>query len=310
MATLDEGTATSPQTGPPPTRARWRPRRVEPLLYLLPSLVLLAAVYFIPVVSAVRDSFTDVSLLGGGHAVGLANYAAILEPDRLRVIGRTIVWVAATVAGATVCGFALALLLDKPMPMRGLLRIIVILPWIFPESIAGVMWRYTLHPEFGIVNEALQAVGLIDQGINFFDHDSALLSALLINIWRTTPFIYLTALAGLQAISSEIEEASLIDGASAWQRIRYVTLPLMRPVLSAAAVILSAWTIVNFDLVFVLTGGGPDDATTLLAIDIYNAGFLNFDLGAASALAVVSVALVMCFGYFYVRRSVGEAQES
>jgi ABC-type sugar transport system permease subunit len=280
---------------------------IEPLLFLAPALILVGGVYIAPLIGALLDSFKDVSLFGGATTwVGLANYREMLNGDVLATIARTIVWVGLTVAGATALGLVLAVALDKPIPGRLFFRIVLVLPWIFPSSIVALMWRFTLHPYYGTLTNFLRDIGLTGD-MNFFTSGLAFPTALIINILVSFPFVFLSALAGLQAIPSEVMEAAHIDGATAWQRFRYITFGYLKPVLWTSAIILAAWTMVSFDLVFVLTGGGPGDETELLAISIYRSGFLDFHIGLASATAMLTVLLVMGFGYFYVRNATREA---
>jgi multiple sugar transport system permease protein len=285
-------------------------RRVEPYAWLIPATLMLSLVFLIPEITAFLDSFTNAKLIGGGAPawVGLRNYAPLISPDFLIVLGRTVFWVVISVGGAVICGFLLAVLLDKPIAGRTLFRIIVVLPWIFPESLVAVMWKWTLHPAYGMLNNALIAAGIVDEGVNFFSTSTALATCLAVNIWRLTPFIFLAALAALQAVPEDIEQAARIDGASPFQILRRIKLPMVAPVLWTSAVILSAWTLVNFDLIFVLTGGGPNRVTEVIGISIYRAGFQRFDLGLASAMASATILVVMVFGYFYVKATVKDAR--
>ncbi len=285
--------------------------RIEPYVYLIPSTLMLCLVFLAPEIVAFIDSFTNAKLIGGGSPawVGLRNYQPLVSPDFLLVLVRTIFWVVFSVVGATIAGFLLAVLLDKPLPGRTVFRMIVVLPWIFPESLVAVMWKWTLHPGYGLLNGALIQTGIVDQGVNFFSTTTAFATCLVVNIWRLTPFIFLAALAALQAVPREIEEAAKIDGATSSQILRRVKLPMVSPVLWTSAVILSAWTLVNFDLIFVLTGGGPNRVTEVIGISIYRAGFQRFDLGLASAMATATILVVMCFGYLYVKATVNDAQK-
>jgi multiple sugar transport system permease protein len=282
---------------------------LSPLAYLAPSLMLVACVYLVPIVDNVRFSFAKVTLLRGIVAwTGLDNYARLASPEVLAALGRTLVWLGVSLPVALVCGTCLALLLDDRIPGRPLLRVLIILPWVFPEAIFAVMWRLTLHPLLGLVNNVLLQLGLLERTVNFLSVDLALYTVIGIRVWRSTPFVVLSVLAGLQSIPPELVQASHIDGASVWQRIWHVKLPLLKPVVWATAVILSAWTLVIFDLIFILTGGGPDQATELLSLYIYKAAFVRQDLGMASAASMVLVAIVGVFGCFYVRSASREEE--
>jgi multiple sugar transport system permease protein len=276
--------------------------RLSPLAYLAPTLVLVALIYVVPIIDNVRFSFARVTLLRGiVEWTGFDNYARLADPDVLAALGRTLVWLGVSLPFALVFGTALALLLDDAIPGRGLLRTLIILPWVFPEAIFAVMWRLTLHPLWGLANNLLLVLGAIDESINFLSVDSALSTVIGIRIWRSTPFVVLSVLAGLQSIPEELMQASHVDGASLWQRIWHIKLPLLKPVVWATAVILAAWTLVIFDLIFILTEGGPDRATELLSLFIYKSAFVRQDLGMASAASMILVGIVGIFGYFYVR---------
>jgi len=277
---------------------RWRP-----YAYILPAGLLLFLVYFLPMFNAVRFSFTDADLIAGaGKWVGLKNYIDLFTPEFGWVLWRTLLWLVVGVAGSMVIGVLMALLLEKALPGRTLFRVILTLPWIFPDSIAAIMWKFTLHPGWGLVNSVLGSLHIVKEPINFFSPESALWAVIAIRIWKGAPFIFLAVLAGLQAIPREVEEAGCVDGATAWQRLIYLKLPMLKPVLWASGTILAAWTLVIFDLVYVLTAGGPLSSTEILSITIYDAGFYDGRVGAASALSMVAIAALSIFSYFYVRR--------
>jgi multiple sugar transport system permease protein len=261
-------------------------------------------VYCVPIIDNIRFSFAKVTLLRGIVSwVGMANYARLINPEVVAALWRTLVWLGISLPFALVLGTALALLLDNPIPGRGLLRILIILPWVFPEAIFAVMWRLTLHPSWGLLNNILLNAGLVRDAINFLSVDLALFTVIAIRIWRSTPFVVLSVLAGLQAIPEDVLQAACVDGASVWQRVWYIQIPLLKPVVWATAVILSAWTLVIFDLIFILTGGGPDQSTELLSLLIYKSAFVRQDLGMASAASMLLVAIVGVFGYFYVKNA-------
>lgn len=287
-------------------RARRRGRKPwRPYVYILPSLLLLGAVYLVPLIDAVRYSFTNARLVTGrGSWVGFANYLSLFDADFGMVLVRTGIWLVASVAGSLLVGVVMALILDKPIPGRALFRVIFTLPWIFPDAIAAAMWKFSLHPGWGLVNSLLISIGVITTPINFFSTTNALWAVIAVRIWKGAPFIFLAVLAGLQAIPQEIDEAAYVDGATPWQRLIYIKLPMLKPVLWASGTILAAWTLVIFDLVFVLTGGGPLRATEILSMTIYDAGFSDGQIGLASALSIVAIALVALFSYFYVRREI------
>jgi multiple sugar transport system permease protein len=284
-------------------RRRRRRLRWQPYAYILPSAFLLFAVYFLPMFNAVRYSFTDADMIAGvGKWVGLKNYIDLFKPEFGWVLWRTLLWLVIGVGGSMVLGVLMALLLEKALPGRTIFRVILTLPWIFPDSIAAIMWKFTLHPGWGMVNSVLGHLHIVKEPINFFSPETALWAVIAIRIWKGAPFIFLAVLAGLQAIPREVEEAGCVDGATAWQRLIYLKLPMLKPVLWASGTILAAWTLVIFDLVYVLTAGGPLGSTEILSITIYDAGFYDGQVGAASALSMIAIAVLAIFSYFYVRR--------
>lgn len=279
-------------------RVAWRP-----YAYIAPLVILLGAVYLVPLLDATRMSFTDARLFGhAGDWVGFANYQEMWSPEFGGVLLRTGVWLVLGVLGSMVLGTVMALLLDKPLRGRAVFRVLMTLPWIFPDAIAAIMWKFALHPGWGIINNLLLGLNLVEEPVNLLSTDSALWTVILIRIWKGAPFIFLVVLAGLQAIPKELDEAALVDGATSWQRLRYIKLPLLTPVLWASGTILAAWTLVIFDLVYVLTAGGPDGATEILAMRIYNQGFGSGQMGEASAISVLTIGLTALLGYYYVRR--------
>jgi multiple sugar transport system permease protein len=292
----------------PVTETLARPHRTfnwKPYAYILPALILLAGVYLIPLLDAVRYSFTNARLVSGrGAWVGIDNYLALINSEFGIVLLRTGVWLVLSVAGSLIVGIIMALILDRPIPGRAFFRVIFTLPWIFPDAIAATMWKFALHPGWGLINSMLIKSGMTEAPINFFSTDNAFWSVIAVRIWKGAPFIFLAVLAGLQAIPREMDEAAYVDGATPWQRLIYVKLPMLKPVLWASGTILAAWTLVIFDLVFVLTGGGPMGSTEILSMTIYDAGFSDGRIGLASALSVVAIGLVAIFSYFYVRREI------
>lgn len=292
-----EGRATDRRSGPR-RRGRW----LEPLLFVLPGLLLLLAVYAVPIVNVVRYAFYDTDLLLGPRDwVGLDNFENLLDGAFLESAGRTAIWVVVTVSGAVAVGLGAALLLFRRMRFRWLWRMLVILPWVIPEALFAVMWLWVLDPRSGLLNGFLRLIGVTEDGINFLSLEMAFPTVMVIRIWRGAPFMMMAILAALQAIPKEMYEAARMDGASPFQTLRFVTIPLLKPVILASATVLAAWTLVIFDMIFVMTGGGPGSATEILSILMYEQGFQRFDLGLASAAALMTLVLVLVFGVKYVR---------
>ncbi|MEQ8729771.1 MAG: sugar ABC transporter permease [Roseitalea porphyridii] len=261
------------------------------LLLVAPALVLVAGIFLYPAVFTLTLSVTEFDMvrLQIGEFVGLENYARLLaNPGFIDTIWRTIYFGLLISVAATVFGFLIALLLDQKFAGRTVLRVVVVLPWAVPPVVAGVLWGQMFHADVGFVNALLYRVGLIDQyRIWLGDGWTALHVIAIAEIWKAIPFMVLFFLAGLQSIPQQLFEAAAVDGATVWQRFRYVLLPLMVPIAIPLILIQFVWAMKAFDTIFVLTRGGPAGSTTTLNYLVYREAFQSFDLGRAAAAAYV-----------------------
>jgi multiple sugar transport system permease protein len=241
--------------------------------------------------------------------VGLGNYAALGQnPAFWQAAWQTLLFTVGSVVAHLVIGLGLALLLHARIAprLRSLFRGLLILPWLLAPVVAGMIWALVLNP-FGVLNGFLTTVGLLDRNatINWLgDPRTSLLSVTLVNIWRSFPFPMVMLLAGLAAIPDELYEASSIDGCGPAGQFRYVTLPSLHGVLATVALLDFIWTFRAFDLVFVMTGGGPINSSQVLATSIYFNAFQKFQFGYASAEAVAMLVLLMVGSLVYLRRAV------
>lgn len=287
-----------------------RQQAVTIALYVLPSLILVLVFWGGGFVGTAYLSLHKASLAGGVERfVGAANYQALAGADFVQILVRTAVWVGVSVPLSMALGTIGALLLNKDVPFRGALRALVYIPWLIPESLTGVLWKWFIHPAYGMVNNVLIALGIISEGIGFLGYDSALWTAIAMRVWRATPFALIAILAGLQAIPKDIFEAAEVDGARGFQVFRYITAPLLKPVTAVTSVLLVIWTAVIFDQLYVLTGGGPAGATTILPLAIFVQGFEKFHLGMASAIAIVGLAILAIVIAMYQRLTEREARQ-
>lgn len=280
------------------------------LLLVAPALVLVAGIFLYPAIFTLTLSVTEFDMvrLQTGTFVGFDNYVRLFaNPGFVEAIGRTVYFGLLISFSATVFGFLIALLLDQQFAGRTLLRVVVVLPWAVPPVVAGVLWGQMFHADVGFVNALLYRLGLIDQyRIWLGDGASALHVIAIAEIWKAIPFMVLFFLAGLQSIPRQLFEAAAVDGATVWQRFRYVLLPLMVPIAIPLVLIQFVWAMKAFDTIFVLTRGGPAGSTTTLNYFVYQEAFQAFDLGRASAAAYVLllvtlfVVLAMAFVRHYV----------
>ncbi|MEO3807590.1 sugar ABC transporter permease [Sphaerisporangium sp. B11E5] len=242
--------------------------------------------------------------------VGLANYTAIVtSAEFLSRLGWTVVWTVACVALHYGIGLGLALLLNRPMRLRSLYRMLLVLPWAVPVFVSAFIWRYLLNGEFGVVNAMLRAVGFA--GISWLDDPFwAKASVIAVNVWLGVPFMMLALLGGLQAIPRELYEAAEVDGASPWQRFRHITLPGLRPVSSTVVLLGTIWTFNQFPVIFLVTKGGPGGSSEILVTYAYRQAFegiRNYSGSAAWGVLILALLVVMAVVYRRALRRAGEA---
>ena len=272
---------------------------------ILPSLVFLAAIEFYPLGIGLLEGFKYHNRVQPWLTAynGLDNYRQALEDPAVREALRvSVVSVGAIVAASYVLGLAAALLLHQRLRGRGVYRALILVPWIVPPVVAYISWQFMLADETGFINGMLRRVGLIDEPILWLANPNlALISMIVVGVWSRVGFMMITMLAALAAIPDELHEAAAIDGASRWQTFRYVTFPLILPVSIIATLLQAIWTFNDFALPFVLTGGGPANATTPLSLISYKEAFQRSNIGYGTALAVISMVLMLLLGAVYLR---------
>lgn len=278
-------------------RSFYRQRLGHPFLFVLPSLLLLALVIAYPVISAVYLSMTNGTLIKPGAFVGFDNYLRLLRsPDFLRALQFSAIFAIANVVGCYTIGLALAVLMHQKMPARGLLRVLLLLPWIIPSVVATVGWRWMVGSETALINQLLQAVGV--DPIYFLSEDHwAIATVIAIKIWRSVPFMMLSLLAALQSIDKSLYEAASIDGATKWQSFVFVTLPQLRGVSVVLCLLMMIWTVNDFDTPWLLTQGGPANSTQNLVVlsYLYTFNRSNVGMGAATALVTLIILMILVF---------------
>lgn len=274
--------------------------------FILPGTTIVISLLLYPIVQSIVMSFTYWYLLfpKPGHPfVGLANYKYVLSMSQFqKVIITTALYAIVGVVGKMYLGLGTALLLNRQFSGRSIVRAIAIIPWAMPAFVVSVIFRAALDPVIGIINLILIRLHIVNKSIDFLTQPNlALMSVILIAIWKAFPFIALMLLAALKGISKEVYEAASIDGAGIWTKFTYITRPLLRPVWSVVLVLQIVWTIKEFNLVYLVTRGGPDFATQIMGIDIYNNAFEFFRLGAASAEGVFLITFSIIFTIIYIR---------
>ena len=274
---------------------------------LLPTLVLLGLFIAYPFVKGIMLSVTNTRVGVPGDFVGWATFAKIWDDSIFHTaVYNTFVYTAITSVFKLALGLWLALLLNRAFKGKAFIRAFILLPFIIPTVLSTFAWKWMFDPTFSVLNWMLLQLGVIDQRINWLgDPDLAMGCIIVVNVWRGIPFFAISLLAGLQTISPELHEAAAIDGANGWQRFRYVTWPLLLPVTMVVLLFSVIQTFADFQLVYVLTEGGPANATHLFATYAYQVGVRTGLLseGAAISLAIFPVLfLVVLLQLLYIRR--------
>jgi multiple sugar transport system permease protein len=283
-------------------------------LFLLPSLLILCIVGIYPLIQTIYLSFFDVSLTKHGASfVGLANYKNLLSDIWFKVAYKnTWMFTAVSVLMETVLGLFIALVLNKKFLGRGWVRACVLIPWAIPTVVSARMWEWIFNAEYGILNYLLVKTGIIDANINWLgETTTAMFAAIFSDVWKTTPFMALIILAGLQGISSSLYEAANIDGANKWKQFLHITFPLLIPSIMIAVLLRALDAFRVFDLIYVLTGGGPANSTEVLSSYAYKTTFSAGEVssGAAmSSLMAVSV-FVLAIVLLFIMNKASEKME-
>lgn len=275
--------------------------------FMLPAAAVLLLFLAYPLLLGVYLSMTDTTIGRPGIFVGLENFEWLMDDSVfwLSVYNTFLYTVVASVL-KFVLGLWLALILNRHLPFKAFLRAIVLLPWIVPTVLSAIAFWWIYDSQFSIVSWALMRLGLIDSYINFLgDPNNARASVIAANTWRGIPFVAITLLAGLQTIPQSLYEAATIDGAGAWQRFRYVTLPLLTPIIAVVMTFSVLFTFTDFQLIYVLTRGGPLNATHLMATLSFQRAIPGGQLGEGAAIAVAMIPFLLAailFSYFGLQR--------
>jgi multiple sugar transport system permease protein len=270
--------------------------------FLLPLVLFVLAFILVPVIGTFADSlFRDVTFLPR-RFIGPANYRALLDDPAFRQALRfTVLFVLASVPLETVLGLAFALLLHRPSPARGMLRACVLIPWAIPAAVSGRIFELVYNVHFGLANWLLRLFGLADEPVNWLGTPAGAFAALVAaDAWKTAPFAAIIFLAGLSAIPDDLHRQAAVDRAGFVRRFFLITLPLLRPVLVVVLLFRTVDALRVFDLVFVLTGGGPGGSTMSLSLYGYN-HFISGDFGYGSAISVVLFLIAFGFSVLFVR---------
>lgn len=283
---------------------------IWPYLLIAPALIVVICVVFIPVIEAVITSlkYHDLRYPNRTAWVGLQNYSDLLTADSQfwPSLYRTILWVVFGVGFQFLLGFVLALVLNTRFRFRGIVRAAAMVPWVTPGVLIGLIWRWLYDGDYGVINDLLKRMGFLTRGIAYLSRvDTALPAAIFSVVWQGIPFFALMLLAALQGVSTEMYEAADIDGATAWQKLIYVTLPSIKNTIFVTGLLRVIWVANSVDVIFNMTEGGPAYSTQTLSVYIFNKGNA-LDLGYASAMALLMAALLLVVAIPYLKMNFRE----
>lgn len=276
-------------------------------LFMLPAAAFLLIFLTYPLALGVWLGFTDTRIGRAGEFIGLWNYE-LLWTDHvfwLSVFNTILYTVVASILKFAL-GLWLALILNEHLPFKALFRAVLLLPWVVPTVLSAIAFWWIYDTQFSIISWSLIKLGILDQPINFLgDVENARASVIAANVWRGIPFVAITLLAGLQTISPSLHEAATLDGATSWQRFRYITLPMLSPLIAVVMTFSVLFTFTDFQLIYVLTRGGPLNATHLMATLSFQRAIPGGQLGEGAAIAVAMIPFLLAailFSYFGLQR--------
>lgn len=271
------------------------------LWFVAPSAALLALLVLYPLINGIAVSFFNTNLINRWEFVGVDNFVSALTNARVwSSMLTTAIYTFGVVAGNLVVGISLALLLNTALKARAWFRAILILPWLFPDVVVALVFKWIVNPVYGPLNHILNLLGYGGPPIQWLDTPTgALMSIILASIWKGYPLVMVMVLAGLQSIPQDRYEAAALDGAGKIRSFWHITLPGLRPVLLIVIILETVWYFKQFTIPWVMTAGGPVGATRLVSLDIYQTAFQSFQFGRAAAIAVVVFVLCLVLSSVY-----------
>ncbi|MFV0362553.1 MAG: carbohydrate ABC transporter permease [Suipraeoptans sp.] len=281
-------------------------KKSTPYLYVFPTVVLMLLLLVIPIGMVIGYSFFDNVIINKNpEIVGFANYIAIFKDKTFWVaIRNTLFFVSVSVVAHLLLGMAFAMLLNTRYlsnKTKGIFRVVYVLPWMFTASVIAILWKLMLNPN-GVINYFFEVLHISSSHIEWLgSRQTALFAVTLINIWSGYPFYMISVLAGLQGVSTDLYEASALDGANSIHQFFRITIPQLKPILISLIMLDFVWTIQQFALIWMTTGGGPINATEMLSTYIYKQGFSKYQYSMASASACIVLIVCTIIAIFYVR---------
>lgn len=277
-------------------------KKLSPYVLIVPVIIFMIIVYGYPLLLTFKYSFQEVSLIGSENTfVGFRNYIRVLTDEKFyNTLILTFKWAVLTIAIKIVIGFIMALLLNGELYFKKALRFLILIPWAIPQVVVAILWTWILDGQYGYLNYYLQKFGLVEEVIRWLsDPNLALISTSIVDAWIGIPLITMIFLSGLSSIPDSLYEAAKVDGANIFQRFRYITLKAMKKVFLIALTLTTIWTFNSFNVIYVLTGGGPMDATETMMIKIYHEAFGKYNLGMSSTLSIIVFIILIILSILY-----------
>jgi ABC-type sugar transport system permease subunit len=286
-------------------RKRWSDNQIA-LALIIPPILFILTFTLLPILKVFWLSLHNISVTEpwlGTPFVGIKNYINIMQDSRFwHSLGFTISFSVITVLFETAIGIFLAIIAHKTFKFRGLVRAAILFPWALPTITNALTWRWMFNQDYGLFNSLLMKAHIIDEPLNWLGNSTlAYIAICIVAIWKTSSFMAIIILPGLQSIPDDLYESAKIDGASRFQSFFFITLPLLRNVLLVALVLRTLGTMQAFDLMYGLTGGGPGNATESLPMYIYQTAFVDLHWGYGSALSVILFFVILIFAGLYVK---------
>jgi len=286
--------------------------KLIPYLFILPSVLFLGAILGFPILYSIVISFQKYNLAtlvsGKAQFIGLQNYIAVLENPQLQnALIHSLIFTFFSILFQFTIGLGLAILLNKSFPLNNVMRGVLLSGWQVPSVVTGTVFLWLFNLDYGLVNFLLTSLKLVHEPIAwFFQPNTAMVAVIIANIWLGIPFNVILLSAGLAGLPEDVYEAATVDGANGWQKVFYITLPLLKSTILAVLMLGFIYTLRVFDIIWIMTKGGPGTATEVLPTLAYRLSFINFNFGQSAAVSVIILAILLVAAVLYLRFTFGE----
>ena len=273
------------------------------MIFAGPAALFMFALVIYPMAYGMFISTQKTNLIDEWEFVGAKYYLQLISDSEFyQTLSTTTAFAACVVIGNMVLGLLLAVIVNQKIPLVNFFKVILMLPWLFPEVVVGLIWKWIFSPLFGLLNHFLFTFNLIETETDVLGKETtAFIGVVFVCIWKGYPIVMLMMMAGMKNIPQERYEAAAIDGANQWQQFRHITLPGLTPIILVAIILETAWWFKHFTIIWLMTAGGPAGRTEVVSLEIYLQAFTNFNFGRAAAESVIILAILMIVSLFYAR---------